>query len=81
MHWGRLIFQLPKRSGIVLALEGLALGWYRLLMDWLSCLLLGVLLEVGAEGLFILFYYDVVDFVAVWVLEFKGGRAVIEELK
>ena len=50
-------------------------------MDWLSCLLSGVLLEVGAEGLFILFYYDVVDFVAVGVLEFKGGRAVIEELK
>ena len=81
MHWGRLIFQLPKRSGIALALEGLALGWYRLLMDWLSCLLLGVLLEVGAEGLFILFYYDVVDFVAVRVLEFKGGRAVIDKLK
>jgi len=81
MHWGRLIFQLPKRSGIVLAWEGLALGWYILLMDWLSCLLLGVLLEVRAEGLFILFYYDIVNFVAVRVLEFKGGRAVIEELK
>ena len=81
MHWGRLIFQLPKRSGIVLAWKGLALGWYSLLMDWLSCLLLGVLFEVGAEGLFILFYYDVVDFVAVRVLKFEGGRAVIEELK
>lgn len=81
MQRGRLIFQLPKRSGIVLAWKGLALGWYSLLMDWLSCLLLGVLFEVGAEGLFILFYYDVVDFVAVGVLEFKGGRAVIKELK
>ena len=41
-----------------------------LLVDWMGGLGLKVLVKVGVEGLIILFYYDILDFVAVGVLEF-----------